>query len=386
MLEGMGYKALTLPGEALRARYRPLFPITERLVYLNHAAVAPLSKPAAEAMKQLADDVCLHGSLHYDKWLDAYAALRVAAARLIGANSAEIAIVKNTSEGIATIAAGLGWRPGDKVVAFEEEFPANYLPWKRLQQEGIQVEWLSYRDPLDRIDEAARGARLLTVSFVQYLSGYRADLEAIGEICSRRGVFFFVDAIQGLGAFPLDVRRARVHALAADGHKWLLGPEGCGILYVDREIQDSVEPIEFGWTNIAGYTDYSCRDLTLRADAGRYECGTLNTIGCFGLRVALELILEIGAAEIGPAVESLADQVAAGVIQKGYEVLGDRAPGTTSGIVSFRHPSADCRIVVRELKEQGFLAAPRQGWVRVSPHFYISPEEIDRMLELLPPT
>ena len=370
--------------QPLWRQYRQEFPVTERLVYLNHAAVAPLSRRAAKAMKHLAEDACAYGSLHYDEWLAAYEGVRGAAARLINALPAEIAIVKNTSEGISTLATGIEWRPGDKVVAFLEEFPANYYPWKRLEGQGIHVQWLSVADPLERIDVACAGARLLAISFVQYLSGYRADLEALGEICHRRGCWFFVDAIQGLGAFPVDVRRARIHALAADGHKWLLGPEGCGVLYIQRDLQDQVEPKEFGWTNVAGYADYSSRDMTLRPDAGRYECGTLNTIGCFGLRAAIELLLDIGVERIAPQVQSLGDEIAEGVRAKGYEVMDERTPQTGSGIVSFRRQDVDSRLIVRHLREKGIIAAPRQGWVRASPHFYVSPEEIDRMIGELP--
>jgi selenocysteine lyase/cysteine desulfurase len=384
----MGYaqagNTLQAGEQPLWREYRQEFPVTERLVYLNHAAVAPLSRRAAQAMKHLAEDACAYGSLHYDKWLAAYEGVRVAAARLINALPAEIAIVKNTSEGISTVATGIDWRPGDKVVAFLEEFPANYYPWKRLERQGIRVEWLSVADPLERIDAACAGARLLAISFVQYLSGYRADLEAIGEICHRRGCWFFVDAIQGLGAFPLDVRRARIHALAADGHKWLLGPEGCGVLYIRRDLQDQVEPTEFGWTNVAGYADYSSRDRALRPDAGRYECGTLNTIGCFGLRAAIELLLEIGVERIAPQVQSLGDRIAEGVRAKGYEVMGERSPATGSGIVSFRRQDVDSHLIVRNLRETGIIAAPRQGWVRTSPHFYVSPEEIGRVIRQLP--
>lgn len=380
----MGYESLIAGELSLSSKYRDQFPITEKLVYLNHAAVAPLSRRCAEAMKNLADDVLLYGSYHYDQWLDAYEGVRVSAARLIGADRSEIAIVKNTSEGISTVALGLDWQVGDRVVAFKEEFPSNYFPWKRLEAQGVQVDWLSATDSFERIDDAARGARLLAISFVQYLSGYRADLEAIGEICHRRGVLFFVDAIQGLGAFPLDVRKSRIHALAADGHKWLLGPEGCGILCIQQDLQDSIEPVEFGWSNVAHYADYASRDMALRPDAGRYECGTLNTIGCFGLRAAFELILEVGVEKIGPAVRQLADRVAEGAERKGYLLCVEQTRDTGSGIVSIRKPDADSRLIVRQLKEQGILAAPRQGWVRISPHFYISLEDIDRLVAALP--
>jgi selenocysteine lyase/cysteine desulfurase len=379
----MGYEENGVGAPVWQA-WRDEFPVTQELVYLHHAGVAPLCRPAAEAMKRLADDAMRFGSLHYDQWLAAYEGLRQAAARLIGAHRDEIATVKNTSEGIATIALGVDWRPGDRVIGFKEEFPANFFPWKRLERKGVRVEWLSTEDPLERIDQAARGARLLAISFVQYLSGRRADLDAIGEICHRHGCLFVVDAIQGLGAFPIDVASARIHALAADGHKWLLGPEGCGILYVRKDLQDSIEPVEFGWTNVAKYSDYASRDMTLRPDAGRYECGTLNTIGCYGLRAAIELILAVGVGRIAPQVQALGDQIASGAVSKGYELLGTRSPSTGAGIVTFRKEGVDSRYVVSQLKDRGIVAAPRQGWVRASPHFYISPDDIGQAIEALP--
>ncbi|HTQ54855.1 MAG TPA: aminotransferase class V-fold PLP-dependent enzyme [Bryobacteraceae bacterium] len=354
------------------------------LIYLNHAAVAPPCRAAAEAMQWLAQDAMEFGSLHYAQWLETYEGLRQAAARLIGADRGEIALMKNTSEGIATVASGIAWRAGDKIVAFREEFPSNYYPWKRLEETGLHVEWLSCLDPLDRVDEACRGARLLAISFVQYLGGHRVDLDAIGEICHRHGAIFLVDAIQGLGAFPVDVRKARIGALAADGHKWLLGPEGCAILFVSQELQDSIQPMEFGWTNVAGFADYASRDMRLRSDAGRYECGTMNTIGCYGLRASIEFLLDVGGELIGPAVQHLGDLVAAGVQGKGYEVLSQRTPASGAGIVSFRKAGLEAGAIVHRLKAAGITAAPRQGWVRVSPHFYISPDDIGKMLEALP--
>ncbi|MFN3324417.1 MAG: aminotransferase class V-fold PLP-dependent enzyme [Bryobacteraceae bacterium] len=364
--------------------YRTEFPVTRNLIYLNHAAVAPLCKRAAVAIRELADDAENFGSFHYDQWLAAYQGLRQATARMIHADPSEVAIVKNTSEGIATVAVGIDWRPGDVVVAFEEEFPANYYPWKRLEAKGIEVRWLSCHAPLDAIDAACRGARLLAISHVQYLGGYRVDLETIGEICHRHGCFFLVDAIQGMGAFPIDVRRARIHALAADGHKWLLGPEGCGILYIQKDRQDEIDPVEFGWTNVAGYADYASRDMTLRPDAGRYECGTLNTVGIFGLRAAMEFLLEIGVERIAPRVTWLADRIAERARRKGYRILGERRPESSAGIVSIRKEGVDSRAVVHRLKERGIVAAPRQGWIRISPHFYISSDDIETLIESLP--
>src|SRR6266478_6213875 len=187
-------------------KYADQFPVRDNLIYLNHAAVAPLPRCTADAIKHLADD-CLHwGSLHYSEWLAVYEGVRIAAARLINATSQEIALVKNTSEGIATVAMGLDWQSGDRMVGFREEFPANLYPWKKLEAKCVEVTWLSIEDPLERIEEAARGAKLLAISFVNFLSGYRAPIQAIGEICRRNQCIYFVDAIQGLGAFPLDVQ------------------------------------------------------------------------------------------------------------------------------------------------------------------------------------
>ena len=370
--------------EPLWSRYAGQFPVRNHLIYLNHAAVAPLSKPAADAMQSLAEDCSHFGSLHCKDWLAVYDGLRVAAARLIGAERSEIALRKNTSEGIATVAMGLDWKPGDRMVGFREEFPANYYPWKRLEAKGVEVTWLSVTDPLDRIEEACRGARLLAISFVQFLSGYRAPIQAIGEICHRNRCIYLVDAIQGLGAFPVDVRLCYIDALAADGHKWMLGPEGCGILYISQALQDRVEPVEFGWTNVAGYNDYASRDMALRQDAGRYECGTLNTIGCYGLKAAIEFLLEVDPGKIAPVIQNLADRISRGVMNRGYQVLGTRTPETGAGIVSFRKPGMEVLEVVKKLNAAGIAAAPRAGWVRTSPHFYISPSDIDRMLEELP--
>lgn len=388
MLEGMGFEKLALAGSEceipLYEKYADQFPVTRRLIYLNHAAVAPLCKPAAHAMKGLAGDACEFGSLHYDDWLEAYDGLRRGAARLINAAPDEIAIVKNTSEGVSTIALGFDWKPGDRMVAFREEFPANYYPWLRLQQRGVELTWLSIYDSLEKIERAVSGARLLAISFVNYLSGYRAGLKSIGELCRRNGCFFFVDAIQGLGAFPIDVEACKIDALAADGHKWLLGPEGNGILYVRREWIGRIEPVEFGWTNAASSSDYSSRDMTPKTDAARFECGTLNTIGCYGLRAALEFLLAIGMERITNAVQAAADRLAAGVQARGYELIAERTQETGSGIVTFRHPTLDARRVTGEFLKSGVLAAARQGWVRASPHFYVSPDAIDNALRILP--
>ena len=365
------------------SRYRDHFPAAENLIYLNHAAVAPLSRASAEAMRAFADDAFRYGSFHYDRWLEAYDGARRAAARLINSAPEEIALMKNTSEGISTIANGIDWKPGDVIIAFKDEFPSNQYPWQRLESKGVRIKWLNFTDPPDRIHDAAKGAKLLAISFVQYLSGYRAKLTQIGAICRDLHVIFFVDAIQGLGAFPLDVRASKIDALAADGHKWMCGPEGSAVLYVSQDLQNQVDPKEFGWTNAAGYANYGVPDMTLRADAGRYECGSLNTIGIYGLRAAIEFLLGIGIENIAPKVQALGDYVDSAARKRGFEVMIERTPETGAGIVSFKKPGADSMAIVNRWKGNRVLAAARAGWVRVAPHFYIEFDEIDRAMELI---
>jgi selenocysteine lyase/cysteine desulfurase len=366
--------------------YRAEFPVTEKYIYFNHASVAPLPRRVARAMQEHAAEVLDHGSVGFRSWTETIDALRDAAARLIGAGPDEIALTKNTSEGLAVIANGLDWRRGDVMVGVEDEFPANYFPWAQLERDGVQVRWLRLRGgriELDEIDRACQGARLLAISFVQYVSGFRIDLDALGEICRRRGCLLVIDAVQGLGPFPMDVKRSGIHALSAAAHKWLLGPEGMAMLYVDRELIPQVRPVEFGWTNTAGWRNYS-REPALREGAARYECGTMNTIGCFGFRASLELILEAGVERIAAWVDHLAGRIAEGAQRRGYELMTAREGGCGSGIVSFRKAGVDSAATVQMLMQHNVSVSPRFGWIRAAPHFYANEEDVARFLKLLP--
>ena len=231
--------------------YREEFPVRQRYAYLNHASTGPLPLRTARAMQRQAEETLLNGGMVYRDWIAAYEGVRENAAKLINAQPSEIALTKNTSEGLSFVANGLDWRDGDIVASVGKDFPANYFPWKRLNQRGVKTRWLDLHEgqlDYDEIDKACDGARLLAVSFVHYLTGFRLDLERVGEICERRGCLLVVDAVQGLGSFAVDVRRAGIHALATSAHKWLLGPEGCGFLFISNELLDQVEPVEIGWT------------------------------------------------------------------------------------------------------------------------------------------
>lgn len=366
---------------------RAHFPVTEKYAYFNNAAIGPLSRPAALAMQGQIESAIASGVHGYGAWTEEYAGLRVETAAMLGCSPDEVAITKNTSEGLCAIANGLDWRSGDIVVGLDSDFPANYVPWRELQQRrGVRFRSLELRLgllDLEDLDQACRGARLAALSYVHFLTGFRWDLEAVGEICRRRNCLLVLDAVQGMGALPIDVRACGVHALAASAHKWLVGPEGCGVLYVDRDLMPQVEPVEFGWASLEGFEEYR-HDGGLQPDARRYECGTLNSAGCAGLRASIALLNRIGPDFAARHVHALAEQLLSGALEKGYEAAAERTYASGSGIVSLRKRGLDSAAAVRALLEDQVSVAERMGWIRVAPHVYNSAEEIDRLVRLLP--
>lgn len=372
------------------ARIRDFFPVAQRLIYCNHAAVSPLATPTRQAMERTIAEVNEFGALHWKDWATAIEAARNGMAALVGAQAAELALVKNTSEGLSILAQGLDWRPGDTVVGFGCEFPANLYPWLALRPRGVQVELLPEAAllDLDRIRKACQGARLLAMSFVQYLTGFRADLAAIGSICRETGTLFVVDGIQGLGAFPLNVKRCGIHALAADGHKWLTGPEGAGFLFVDEAVLDQVAPSSVGWLSVEAWEDFAAAlhaarapaGLRWRAGAARFECGTLNMVGTVGLAAAIQLLCDAGIERIANHLLALGTHLAQALRSSGCELLLlSEEPRHRSGITSFRHPDTPSEVLVAELERQHIVCANRNGWVRCSPHLYNTFEEVDRL-------
>jgi selenocysteine lyase/cysteine desulfurase len=353
---------------------------------MNHAAVAPISRRVRDAMVDLLDEVQQCGAERWQGWVEKYGGVRRSVAQLINAEPGEIAFAKNTSEGISMFASGLDWQPGDEVVSIEGEFPANFYPWKALEKRGVVLRLVLAEE--GRVSqESIIGAltsrtRVVTVSFVQYLSGFRLDLEKLGQACAAHGCLLFVDAIQGLGAFPVDVRRANIAGLAADSHKWMLGPEGSAVLYVNRQVMEKITPSEIGWMTVRHWSDFSRRDLSWRDDARRYECGTLNTVGVYGLGAAVNLLLEVGIPNIAERVLDLTDRLRSGLLAQGHSVFGPRAREEASGIVSFVPRQGGAEHLLEWLLAHRVQVAARCGMVRIAPHFYNTEEEVDRVLEL----
>jgi cysteine desulfurase/selenocysteine lyase len=369
------------------ALLRDQFPITRQWAFFDHAAVAPLSAPAVRAMTEWAQDMAENGDVNASRWEKRVEEVRELASRMLGAAKEDVAFIKNTSEGIGIVAEGLPWKPGDNVVTAAEEYPANIYPWMNLKDRDVDVRFVQSRDRRLEIDDIAVAidgrTRLVSLSMVEYSSGFRNDLDKVGNLCRQRGVHFFVDAIQGLGVFPLDVAQSPIDFLAADGHKWLLGPEGAGIFYVRRELVDRLHPVGIGWNSVIGSRTFSRIDFRLKPNAGRWESGALNVAGITALGASLELLLGIGIADVAARVLELTDYLCEQATRAGVEVYSSRQPQDKSAIVSLIAPGGDPRAVVRRCRPEGVVINQRAGRLRVSPHCYNSHAEIDRLVELL---
>jgi selenocysteine lyase/cysteine desulfurase len=365
------------------AGFRDLFPVTRNVVYFNHAAVGPLSVRAYEAMERFARDQRDFGALHWREWYAEYDRLREAAGRLLGADPRDVAILKNTSEGLSFVAEGLRWREGENVVTTALEFPSNWTPWKHVEHRGVEVRLAALPTveaiaPL--IDERTR---VVTVSSVAFHNGFTADLESIGELCAQRNVLFCVDAIQSVGVLPIDVRRAKIAFLAADGHKWMCGSEGCALFYVAAEHRDKLDVLENGWTNIERRGKFILAPTDLLPDARRFEAGSLNTNGVYGLRAAIGLLLEIGIETVSRHALAIAELLADGLESIGWTIASPRP--TASAIVAATPPGVERTLLQwhRYLEENGVVCAPREGLLRFSPHFYNDESEVQKIVALL---
>jgi cysteine desulfurase/selenocysteine lyase len=366
---------------------RSEFPVTRRWAFFDHAAVAPISGRAQQALGDWAADMAENGDVHEPQWAQRVEAVRNLAGQLVHADPLDIAFVKNTSEGIGIVAEGFQWKPGDNIITAAEEYPSNIYPWMNLAGRGVEVRTLASRGRRLWVDDLRafidERTRIVSLSFVEFASGFRNDLDAVGSLCRERGIYFFVDAIQGLGVLPLDVGRTPVDFLAADGHKWLLGPEGAGIFYIRRELVDLLHPVGVGWNSVVGWRDFSHIDFRLKPHAGRWESGSLNVAGITALGASLQLILDVGISAIAERVVELTDYLCAGAERAGFEIYSSRRPEDKSAIVSLIVPNADPRTLVRRCRQHGVVINQRAGRIRVSPHAYNSFDEIDRLLELV---
>jgi cysteine desulfurase/selenocysteine lyase len=367
--------------DALRRRE---FPVAEHWAYLDHAAVAPLPRRSGDALREWADDQERHGVIHWPRWGQKVEQARSDCARLICADPSEIAFIANTTQGIGIVAEGFPWRPGDSVVTAAEEYTSNLFPWMNLADRGVTLRTVPTRpDGRVWVDDLAAAidssTRLLTISSVEFASGFRNDLDALGELCRARGIAFFVDAIQGLGPLTIDVGRTPIDFLAADGHKWLLGPEGAGLLYIRREWIERLRPIGVGWKSVTSSYNSSTVDFTLKPDASRWEGGTFAMAPLQAFARSLELFLEIGPDVVSRRILERADSVRELARSAGWRVYGSSRPEDVAGIVALEKPGVDPEAFARDLRERGIALSCRRGRVRVSPHMYNSDDDLGRL-------
>ncbi len=372
------------------------FPVLRRWNFFNHAGVSPIPKVAADALRQFADEAAA-GAYLGTSWYPDLERLKALEGRMINADADEIALVKNTSEGINIVASGLDWREGDRIVTTAVEYPANVYPWMELaRSRGVKLIMVPEETapdgsrvvPLEAILHAAGHprTRLVSLSHVEFASGQRHDLAQIGAFCRANDKLFNVDAIQSIGAVPVDVKTMHIDYLSADGHKWMLGPEGAGIFYCRRELIERTRPLMLGATSVINALAYGDYDYTLRPDAGRFECGSLSLASFFGLKGSLELIESVGAAKIAARLNELGDCLIKGLTAKGYHVVSPRQDEQWSGIVSFTSPMHPHELIVRSFRREHHTEiALRERRLRASPHFYNTEEQMDRLVELLPP-
>ncbi len=359
------------------------FELAPGVIHLNHAGVAPWPRRTVRAIEAFARENQHTSSLHFGTWLATERHLRDQLRRLINAPSSDdIALLKNTSEGLSTVAFGLSWRQGDSVVGIAEEFPSNRAVWAALAPRfGVDyraVSALGRRDPEAALMAACdRSTRLIAVSAVQYLNGLRLDLERIGSFCRQHGILFCVDAIQQLGALPLDVQAIGADFLAADGHKWLLAPEGVALLYCRDEARERLTLNQYGWHMLEHVGDFESPSLTPATSARRFEAGSPNNLGIHALSASLALLEEVGIADVAARIAERVALIIERVRERGGVLLTPTDPARRAGIVTFRLPGVDSARLYEELMKNGVLCALRMQGIRFSPHFYTPHDAVE---------
>lgn len=395
----MGFVGTDGLGIEVAHAFRAEMPVAHGWAYFDHAAVGPLPKRAADAVRRWAMDASVDGDVRWPEWSATASRLRGAASELFHCSKQEIALIPNTTFGINIIASGFPWRAGDSLVVLANEFPSNLLPWLELQKRGVEVR----RVPVDadgvpclhRIRAAIDGStRLVSVSWVGYATGYRLPLGELCEVVHQAGAQLFVDAIQGLGVFPLDASEIPIDYAAADGHKWMLGPEGAGFLYIRETNLERIAPVMVGWGSIESSHEFNAEGAVYKRAASRYEGGSANHVGLIGLEASLKLLLEFGCHRPDNMVARTVLQNAAAirdVLRRLGAVFpwsvpsdvpnGHREPSadSSSGIISFQFAGKDPYEVRRRLLDAGVVLSVRHGALRVATHAYNNQDDIDRL-------
>ncbi|MCF7740711.1 MAG: aminotransferase class V-fold PLP-dependent enzyme [Candidatus Marinimicrobia bacterium] len=366
--------------------YRKLFPITQEKVYLNHAATAPLSTRVKSALDKYIETRMKTQPGNWEESAQKGAELKQLFAGMIKAESADrIAFTQNTTHGLNIIASGLNWQPGDEILIPEKEFPANVYPFKNLEKLGVKIKYLPTPQgglqASTLTDNISPKTKLLTLSFVEYLSGFKHDMEAIGQICQEYDILFIVDSIQGAGAMPIDVQNFHIDGLANGGQKWLMSPPGTGFLYVTKDLQGRISQCHLGWTGLEDFDNFLDYDRKPLETAARYELGSLNFAGITAAHAALSLLTEVGLDNIYQHIVKLTDHAIHGLKEAGYNLYTNQNRKHRSGIVTF-YPDSGVEQLFEKMQENDIVCSFRSNMIRIAPHFYNNFADIEAVLDV----
>lgn len=374
--------------QTIWSQFRQQMPVTQKWAYFDHAAVAPITAAAQTALVEWATAASQDGEHAWMSWHERAEQTRTLGAELLGAKLSEMAFVHNTTEGINFVAQGFPWKTGDNIVTLAGEFPTNYVPWRELQSQGVELRVLEPGPvghvTLEQIAAALdERTRLVTLSWVNYITGWRNDLAAISEIVHRNKTLLLVDAIQGLGVIPIDVHQMGIDFLAADGHKWMLGPEGAGFFFIKEEHLNLLKPLTLGWNSLQDTWKYDIPDRPLKQTAARYEGGTANFGLLTALGASLKLLTDLGIKKLEKRLLELNQTLAEELREIGAEIISPLQNEHASGILSLHFPGVNPKRLFKQCQTQGVLLNSRGGYLRISPHVYTNEDDLQRLIEAI---
>lgn len=374
----------------MNTKIRALFPAANEFTYLNSAAVSPLPTISVEAVHSQLKDVSAYGSEHFPAWIATKNRARTLVAEMLNVKPEQIAFTRNTSDGMASIALGIEWKSGDNIVSFVNEFPANFYPWRQMRDRyGVELRLCPEREGRIDLEELIglidKDTKVVAISAVQFASGFRADLERIGNAARAVNALFVVDVIQGLGAMSFDLPALKVDIAAGASHKWLCSPEGCGFLYVSDRARQMVEPTLVGWISVETPWDFEDKEQALKPNALAWESGTGPSALFYGMEQSLKLLSDAGPDKIDKYLLGLSDMLCELLKAKEYELISSRKAGERSAIVCVKHRGGmHSSEIAEQLQKENIIVSPRGDRLRISPHFYNNETDIERLVESLP--
>lgn len=366
-----------------------MFPATKEHVYLNSAAVAPLPSISVSAVEKQLHDVSSHGSINYAKWVDTKTRCRALVGEMLNVEKNNIAFLRNTSDGFAAVANGIDWKEGDNIVSFAGEFPSNFYPWRMVRDRfGVELRLCGERDGLIDIDGMLSmvddRTKLISISAIQFSTGFRADLERIGEVARKHNALFSVDIIQAFGAIPLDLTGLGVDIAAGASHKWLCAPEGCGILFLSEGAQEQIEPSLVGWISVVDPWNFDDREQSLHPNALALESGTGPAALFYGLEQSLLFLKNVGIEKIREHNFALADLICEKLSGCNFNIVSGRDESVKSQIVSIKHKNdVPASEIFKSLQSKNVVVSSRGDKLRIAPHLFNNESDIETLAELL---